>query len=53
MTTLTTTMPLDTPIGRIVLEGDGHSGCGATIAEDHDHPIYFGSVFPMIGTVAC
>jgi ABC-type uncharacterized transport system substrate-binding protein len=35
------------------LEGDGSAACHATIIEDHQHPIYFGSVFPKTMRVSC
>jgi ABC-type uncharacterized transport system substrate-binding protein len=35
------------------LEGDGAAACHATVIEDHQHPIYFGSVFPKTVQVAC
>ena len=35
------------------LEGDGSAACHATIIEDHQHPIYFGSVFPKTVRVSC
>jgi ABC-type uncharacterized transport system substrate-binding protein len=35
------------------LEGEGAAGCKAVIVEDHQHPIYFGSVFPKIVRVTC
>ncbi len=33
--------------------GDGSAGCKAAIVEDHDHPIYFGSVYPKTIRVTC
>jgi len=35
------------------LVGDGSAACHATVAEDREHPIYFGSVFPMTVRVTC
>jgi ABC-type uncharacterized transport system substrate-binding protein len=35
------------------LEGDGAAACHATVIEDHQHPIYFGSVFPTTVHVSC
>ncbi len=35
------------------LEGDGAAACQAIIVEDHQHPIYFGSVFPKTVRVTC
>ena len=35
------------------LVGDGAAACRATIIEDHQHPIYFGSVFPKTVRVSC
>jgi ABC-type uncharacterized transport system substrate-binding protein len=35
------------------VEGDGAAGCRATILEDKDHPIYFGSVFPQTVKISC
>jgi methylated-DNA-[protein]-cysteine S-methyltransferase len=36
-TTLTTTMPLDTPIGRLVLEGDGDVLIGVRLPNERHH----------------
>ena len=36
-----------------LLVGDGSAACRATVAEDREHAIYFGSVFPMTVRLAC
>ena len=35
------------------LTGGGASSCKAVIIADHQHPIYFGSVFPKVVRVTC
>ena len=35
------------------LEGDGSAACKVVIVEDHQHPIYFGSVFPKTARITC
>lgn len=35
------------------LQGDGSAACQALIVTDHQHPIYFGAVFPKIVRVTC
>jgi len=35
------------------LAGDGASKCRATLVEDRDHAIYYGSVFPKIVRLSC
>lgn len=35
------------------LEGEGAASCKAVIVEDHQHPIYFGSVFPKTVRITC
>lgn len=37
----------------VTLEGDHPASCRAAIVTDHQHAIYFGSVFPMIIRVSC
>ncbi len=43
------------PAGKdaVRVEGSGSEGCRATVADDPDHPIYFGSVLPKTATIAC
>lgn len=35
------------------LEGEGAAGCKSVLSEDHDHPIYFGSIFPYTIRITC
>jgi ABC-type uncharacterized transport system substrate-binding protein len=35
------------------LQGDGSAGCQAVPIADHQHPIYFGSVYPTVVKVTC
>ncbi len=35
------------------LAGSGAAACKAVIIDDHQHPIYFGSVFPKVVQVTC
>jgi ABC-type uncharacterized transport system substrate-binding protein len=35
------------------LSGSGSASCKAVIIDDHQHPIYFGSVFPKVVRVTC
>jgi ABC-type uncharacterized transport system substrate-binding protein len=35
------------------LTGPGSASCKAVIIDDHQHPIYFGSVFPKVVRVTC
>jgi ABC-type uncharacterized transport system substrate-binding protein len=35
------------------LTGGGSASCKAVIVADHQHPIYFGSVFPQVVRVTC
>ena len=35
------------------LEGDGSASCHAVYFQDHQHPIYFGSVFPTTVRITC
>lgn len=35
------------------LQGPGADACGAVIAEDKSHPIYYGSIFPPVVKISC
>jgi tRNA threonylcarbamoyladenosine biosynthesis protein TsaE len=35
------------------LDGTGAAGCKAAVIEDHDHPLYFGSIFPQTVQITC
>jgi len=35
------------------VEGEGSAACKAHVAEDKDHPLYYGSIFPQIAEITC
>lgn len=43
--------PTDPESAAVTVQGD--SSCRAAIAEDKDHPIYFGTVIPLAVRIAC